>query len=351
MKSDRSRRIPSARGTSATARTAALAARTAPAGQRRDLRREVQGGRECLLGRHDLRDETEGSGFVGPDRPSGQHELHGPRGADRPGQPLGAAAAGDDPELDLGLPEDRVAPRDDHVARHGELAATSQRVAPHGRDRGRRHGRHAVPAAEPLGGGERRRRLLRELADVRAGGEGARSGPRDHDGPDVRVRVERLHDPAQVREEREAQGVERPGPGQRDERDPLERRGRPPRIRDPAGVRGNATWTRSVPGWRVESSASIMRHAPAGTGDPRRSRRWPAIPAGPGTVSTPRGHPVEAAARTAPTGRTGGWPAAGPLGADRPISAAGCRADVRRPRRPGPRRPPRWTSRRRHRSR
>ncbi len=101
---------------------------------------------ERLLGRHDLRDETQASGLLGANLPAGQDELHGPGGADRARQPLRAAGTGNDPELDLGLPEDGVAPGDEHVAGHRELATAPQRVPPHGSDRGRRRRRRPDPS-------------------------------------------------------------------------------------------------------------------------------------------------------------------------------------------------------------
>ena len=62
--------------------------------------------------------------------------------ADQARQPLGAAEAGDDPELDLGLAEDGRLGGDPHVAGHRQLAAAAEgeRV-----DRGDRRRRRSVP--------------------------------------------------------------------------------------------------------------------------------------------------------------------------------------------------------------
>ena len=55
---------------------------------------------------------------------------------DQPGQPLGAAGAGDDAEQDLGLAELRVVGRDPDVGAQRELAAAAERVAGDGGDDG-----------------------------------------------------------------------------------------------------------------------------------------------------------------------------------------------------------------------
>ena len=81
-------------------------------------------------------------------------------GADEPRQPLRAAEAGDDPELDLGLAEARRGGGDAQVARHRQLAAAAEREAVDGRDR---DDRAALEGAQQL---------------VRAGDEGAARPPR-----------------------------------------------------------------------------------------------------------------------------------------------------------------------------
>ena len=80
-----------------------LAAATAPAGPRGDLRGERDGRVEQLLLRVDLRHEAGAQGLVGLHQPAGQDQVL--READRggAGEPLGAAPPRDDPEGDLGL--------------------------------------------------------------------------------------------------------------------------------------------------------------------------------------------------------------------------------------------------------
>ena len=50
---------------------------------------------------HDPVDDAERERFVGPDLAPAPDDLLGPRRPDQPGQPLGAAAPGEDPEQDL----------------------------------------------------------------------------------------------------------------------------------------------------------------------------------------------------------------------------------------------------------
>ena len=50
-------------------------------------------------------------------------------GPDQPGEPLGAAGAGDDPEQDLGLAEHGVVGGEPDVGAQRQLAAAAERVA------------------------------------------------------------------------------------------------------------------------------------------------------------------------------------------------------------------------------
>ena len=93
---------------------------------------------------HDAVDEPDLVGLVGGDRIAGEVELQRARRADEPRQPLRAAEAGDDPEVDLGLAEARRLRGDPHVAGHRELAAAAERD---GVDRGDRHRRGVLHRA------------------------------------------------------------------------------------------------------------------------------------------------------------------------------------------------------------
>ena len=63
------------------------------------------------------------------DHPAGEDQVLGPGRADQPGQPLGAAGAGDQAEQDLRLAELGVLGGDPEVGAQRQLAAAAQRVA------------------------------------------------------------------------------------------------------------------------------------------------------------------------------------------------------------------------------
>ena len=94
---------------------------------------------EQLVVGDDAVDEAEFERLLGEDRVADQVHLQRLVGADQARQPLGAAEAGDDPELDLGLAEDRRLGGDPHVAGHRHLAAAAEGDRVDGGDR-----RHAV---------------------------------------------------------------------------------------------------------------------------------------------------------------------------------------------------------------
>jgi hypothetical protein len=115
--------------------------------------------------------------------------LHRPLLADRAGQALGAAAAGDDPERDLRLAEARLLVGDDHVAGQRQLAAAAEGEAGDGGDQRRLSGGDALPEGHP---GRVRcgvERALRHRPDVGAGGEDL-LGAGDDDAADLGVGVE-----------------------------------------------------------------------------------------------------------------------------------------------------------------
>ena len=75
-----------------------------------------------LLAGHDLVDEADAQRLVGVHLPTGEDQLLGPARPDQAGQALGAAAAGDDAEQDLGLAE--LGPLD--AIRKSQARASSQ---------------------------------------------------------------------------------------------------------------------------------------------------------------------------------------------------------------------------------
>ena len=103
--------------------------------------------------------------------PASDHHLLGATGTDEAGQPLRAATPRDDPEQDLGLAEHRLLADDAIVARHGQLAATTQGVTADGSDHEARDGRHGVERTMEPGGDDPRFVGAAELADVGTRGE------------------------------------------------------------------------------------------------------------------------------------------------------------------------------------
>ncbi len=158
---------------------------------------------------HDLLDEPPGVGRLGVDELAGQVEEHRAARADEARQPLCAAAARDQPELDLGLAERRVVGADADVAAHRELEPAAEAEAA---DRGdERRPRRVHPVAELLD--PARRAALgvppptplaqrRELLDVRAGDERPLARAAQHDRADAVVGVERVDLRLELLEER-----------------------------------------------------------------------------------------------------------------------------------------------------
>ena len=98
--------------------------------------------------RHDSLDEPPRVGSLGVDEVARQVEEHRASLADEAGEALRPAAAGDQPELDLGLAERRVVRADPYVAAHRELQAAAEAEAADRRDERRARGVH--PVTEPL---------------------------------------------------------------------------------------------------------------------------------------------------------------------------------------------------------
>ena len=127
-----------------------------------------------------------------------EHQVLGPGRADQAGEALGAAAAGDDAEQDLGLTEAGVVAGDAEVAGQGQLAAAAEREPGDGGDDRARDGGDGVERLEerPPISATRSGRLdprrgvptpLGELRDVGPGREhlGATG---DHHRPGLRLR-------------------------------------------------------------------------------------------------------------------------------------------------------------------
>ena len=104
---------------------------------------------------------------------AGEEHLERAAAADQPRQPLRAGIAGDDPEVDLGLPEPRRVGGDPERAGHRQLAAAAEREAV---DRGDHRFAEVLDQVEDVLPRPRMfaaadRRLHRQLVDVGAGDE------------------------------------------------------------------------------------------------------------------------------------------------------------------------------------
>ncbi len=128
------------------------------------------------------------------------------RRADEPGEPLGAATAGDDPEQDLGLAELRPLGHDPDVAGQRDLAAAAERVSRHCRDDHPGNRCNRVERRDEQTADDRRLVRATELGDVRTRGE--HPVPARDDDRARRVRVQILGHGLQLREQRGGQRVD-----------------------------------------------------------------------------------------------------------------------------------------------
>ena len=111
---------------------------------RGELGRPRERGLEDVVRCHDPVHQPDRLRLLGPHLAPREDHLLGPRRADQPRQPLGAAPAGDDAEQDLGQPEARVVGADPEVEGQRQLEATAQRVAVDRGDRRPRDGGQRV---------------------------------------------------------------------------------------------------------------------------------------------------------------------------------------------------------------
>src|SRR5215831_16395568 len=139
--------------------------------------------RDQVGSRDDFVDEPNAVSLLRADHRAGQNELKRAALSDQPRQPLGAAAAGKQSQLDLGLAEFRVLNRDADGARHCCLATAAQGKAVDCRDHRLAEIldqiEHLLPDAAGPFGVDRTR--MREFADVGTGNERlvARAGEDD----------------------------------------------------------------------------------------------------------------------------------------------------------------------------
>ena len=133
------------------------------------------------VGVDDLVGEADAQRLVGLDLAPGDAQLLGPARADESGEPLRAAAAGDDAEEDLRLAEHGPRPGDAVVAREGELATAAEGVAADRGDHEAGDGGDGVERAVEAGGDRPGLVGALELGDVGTGGEDPLAAG-DHDG-------------------------------------------------------------------------------------------------------------------------------------------------------------------------
>ena len=172
-----------------------------------------------LVGGDDARYQSRTLGFLGIDEAGGEAHVHGFGLAHCARQALGAAGAGQDAELDLGLTEFGCVCRIDHVAHHRQFAAAAQRKACHCSDDRLAAAGDAVPvAADVIGFVDIHEIPAGHGADVGAGGEGLLRAGDDH-AADVRVGFEFVEGDSNLVDQSVVQGVHCLGPIDRDEAD------------------------------------------------------------------------------------------------------------------------------------
>ena len=136
----------------------------------------------------DLVDETVGERLLAADRVAHRAHLERLGHADHARQPLGAAGAGEQADLDFGLAVLRLGVAHAVVRAHRDLEPAAERGAVNGRDHRLGAVLHRVLHFAQAGAARR----LVELADVGAGDESAALA-REHDRLDVGVRDRLLH--------------------------------------------------------------------------------------------------------------------------------------------------------------
>ncbi|CAB4929431.1 unannotated protein [freshwater metagenome] len=82
-----------------------------------------------VLRRNDTVDKADGECLLRLDEASAEDEVLRPRRSNEPGEPLGSAGAGDDPEEDLRLTEAGIIGSNAKIAAQRELASAAERIA------------------------------------------------------------------------------------------------------------------------------------------------------------------------------------------------------------------------------
>ena len=185
-----------ARSTPAPSRIARLAFRTATGEFRAISSAMPTAVADRLAGGDDAVDDAERGGLLGVQAASGVDQLRGAGDADPPGQQLGAAEPGDDPDGDLRQADHGGGVGDDQVAEQGELQPAAQGMPRHGghdRNGDRQQRVSHAPVHDPLGT-QLGVAVAVALLEVRPHAEGARTARRQDERPERVVLAERGED-------------------------------------------------------------------------------------------------------------------------------------------------------------
>jgi len=176
---------------------------------------EVQVSTQAMRDRHDAAYQPRALGLDGVHAPAGEAKLHGLGFADGAGEPLRAAGAGHDAEIDLWLAEGGIVAGKNNVAGHGELAAAAERVARDRRDDRLAAIADAVERRDEIAAIGLDEGLLVHLLDVDAGGKRLLAAG-DDDAADFRIGLEAVKRAVELLDEERIQRVQRMRPDERD---------------------------------------------------------------------------------------------------------------------------------------
>ena len=218
----RSKRMPSASEVSKARLTASLAASTDGSDIDAMVSATFIASSSRLASRHDARHQARALGFRGIHHAAGEDEVHGLGLADRVRQPLRAADAGNDAELDLRLAEFGIVGGDDEIALHGKLAAAAEREAGDRGDDRLARCRGLMPVGAKIAEEHLGKILVGHFLDIGAGGESFFRSGDDH-AADIAVGLERSDGPAELAHQRAVERIERLRPIEPDETDPAAR--------------------------------------------------------------------------------------------------------------------------------
>ncbi len=186
--------------------------------QARDLVGDLHRLVHQLRRRDDAADQPRTLGLLGVHAPAGEAEFHGLGLADGARQPLRAAGARHDAEIDLGLAEGGIVRGEDDVAGHGKLAAAAKRIAGNRGDDRLAAMADAVERRDEIAAIGLDEGLLVHLLDVDAGGKGLLITG-DDDAADPGIGLEPVERAVEFADEERVQRVQRMRAVERDQPD------------------------------------------------------------------------------------------------------------------------------------